>query len=138
MSPVFPSQKTSAELAGTRPRDPHAGALCGAAARTRARVPARVRQPATRHFRATPRLCHGDFEWEDPKSPDEVVKFTIVTRDGEREEISGKVGDNLLYLCHRWRKSRPDVALEGACEASLACSTCHVIVRHFLVAISNA
>jgi ferredoxin len=51
-----------------------------------------------------------------------------VTRDGERHEMPGKVGDNLLYLFHRWRRSNPDLALEGACEASLACSTCHVIV----------
>ena len=79
---------------------------------------------------ATQSVFHGDFEWQDPKSPEEVVKFSVVTRDGVRREVAGKVGDNLLYLCHRLRLSgeEPEVALEGACEASLACSTCHVIV----------
>lgn len=42
--------------------------------------------------------------------------------------MRGKVGDNVLYLAHRY-----GVELEGACEASLACSTCHVYVSepHF-------
>eukprot|EP01134_Creolimax_fragrantissima_P000775 CFRG0775T1 len=68
-------------------------------------------------------LMHGDFEWQDPKSDDEVVNVTIVLRDGTEKVLRGKVGDNLLYLCHRF-----DVPMEGACEASLACSTCHVYV----------
>eukprot|EP00315_Gephyrocapsa_oceanica_P048421 CAMPEP_0185535080 /NCGR_PEP_ID=MMETSP1366-20130426/109267_1 /TAXON_ID=38817 /ORGANISM="Gephyrocapsa oceanica, Strain RCC1303" /LENGTH=364 /DNA_ID=CAMNT_0028146801 /DNA_START=131 /DNA_END=1226 /DNA_ORIENTATION=- len=60
----------------------------------------------------------------------QVVRFVIVTRDGVRRDVAGKVGDNLLYLCHRLRMSGqvPEITLEGACEASLACSTCHVIV----------
>ncbi|TIA90232.1 hypothetical protein E3P80_02565 [Wallemia ichthyophaga] len=33
-------------------------------------------------------------------------------------------GDDLLHLAHEW-----DVDLEGACEASCACSTCHVILQ---------
>ena len=39
----------------------------------------------------------------------------------------------MLYLAHANREANPTVALEGACEASLACSTCHVIVSdpHF-------
>lgn len=47
-----------------------------------------------------------------------------------RRDVAGKVGDNLLYFCHRLRMSGqvPEITLEGACEASLACSTCHVIV----------
>ncbi|KNC82941.1 hypothetical protein SARC_04788 [Sphaeroforma arctica JP610] len=68
-------------------------------------------------------LRHGDFEWEDPKSEDEVVNVSVILRDGTEKVIRGKVGDNLLYLCHRY-----DVPMEGACEASLACSTCHVYV----------
>ena len=52
----------------------------------------------------------------------------IISRSGERIPILGKVGDNLLYLLHNWRHTHPDVALEGACEASIACSTCHVVV----------
>jgi hypothetical protein len=92
--------------------------------RCSAPVPASVR-----HLHATLPARHGDFEWEDPKSPDEIVHVTVVARDGQRYEMKGKVGDNLLYVSHRWRHEHPELALEGACEASLACSTCHVIVR---------
>jgi len=52
-----------------------------------------------------------------------VVHVTYVKRDGERVRVRGKVGDNVMYLAHRY-----DIELEGACEASLACSTCHVYV----------
>lgn len=37
-------------------------------------------------------------------------------------------GDNLLYLMHTVQEKQPELFLEGACEASLACSTCHVII----------
>ena len=47
----------------------------------------------------------------------------FVDRNNERRLIRGKVGDNVLYLAHRH-----EIDLEGACEASLACSTCHVYV----------
>lgn len=66
---------------------------------------------------------HGDFEWIDPKSEDEVVNVSYILKDGTNMKIRGKVGDNVMYLAHRY-----DIPLEGACEASLACSTCHVYV----------
>eukprot|EP00051_Salpingoeca_urceolata_P028191 m.485535 g.485535 ORF g.485535 m.485535 type:complete len:194 (+) comp23865_c0_seq1:61-642(+) len=66
---------------------------------------------------------HGGFEWKDPASEDEVVNIVYVARDGTEHPVRGKVGDNVLYLAHRY-----EIDLEGACEASLACSTCHVYV----------
>jgi ferredoxin len=54
----------------------------------------------------------------------EVVKVVYVKKTGERIEINGKVGDNAMYLAHN-----NDVEIEGACEASLACCTCHVYVN---------
>lgn len=74
-------------------------------------------------IRAGP-LHSGEYEMQDPKSPDEVVNVTYIDRNGNRIEVKGKVGDNLLYLAHRH-----GIEMEGACEASLACSTCHVYVR---------
>ncbi|EDV22350.1 uncharacterized protein TRIADDRAFT_58858 [Trichoplax adhaerens] len=68
-------------------------------------------------------LLHGEYEMQDPTSPDEIVNVTFITRDGEKKPIQGKIGDNILYLAHRY-----GIELEGACEASLACSTCHVVV----------
>ncbi|CAG0894894.1 unnamed protein product [Cyprideis torosa] len=67
---------------------------------------------------------HGEFEMQDPKSEDEVVRIFITDKEGVRREIRGKIGDNLLYLAHRYQ-----IPMEGACEASLACTTCHVYVN---------
>ncbi|KXJ76825.1 adrenodoxin-like protein 1, mitochondrial [Aedes albopictus] len=68
-------------------------------------------------------LLHGEYEWQDPKSEDEVVNITYIDKTGKRMPVRGKVGDNVLYLAHRF-----GVEMEGACEASLACTTCHVYV----------
>ncbi|KAL1384568.1 hypothetical protein pipiens_003342 [Culex pipiens pipiens] len=68
-------------------------------------------------------LLHGEYEWQDPKSEDEVVNVTYIDKDGKRTPVRGKIGDNALYLAHRY-----GVEMEGACEASLACTTCHVYV----------
>ncbi|KAI6126904.1 putative YAH1-ferredoxin of the mitochondrial matrix [Pisolithus sp. B1] len=38
--------------------------------------------------------------------------------------IEANEGDDILSLAHEW-----DVDLEGACEGSIACSTCHVILQ---------
>jgi superfamily II DNA/RNA helicase/ferredoxin len=51
------------------------------------------------------------------------VNVIFITPDGERVPVTGIEGENLLALAHQ-----NDVELEGACEASLACSTCHVIL----------
>uniref|UniRef100_A0A1A9W4C0 2Fe-2S ferredoxin-type domain-containing protein n=1 Tax=Glossina brevipalpis TaxID=37001 RepID=A0A1A9W4C0_9MUSC len=67
---------------------------------------------------------HGEYEWQDPKSEDEVVRVIYIDKDGKRIEVKGKVGDNILYLAHRY-----EIEMEGACEASLACTTCHVYVK---------
>lgn len=45
--------------------------------------------------------AHGEFEYKDPTSEDEVVNITYVLRDGTKKHIRGKVGDNVMYLAHR-------------------------------------
>ncbi|XP_004595554.2 ferredoxin-2, mitochondrial [Ochotona princeps] len=55
--------------------------------------------------------------------PGDVVNVVFIDRSGQRIPVSGQVGDNVLHLAQRH-----GVDLEGACEASLACSTCHVYV----------
>ena len=80
---------------------------------------------SVRWFRTASGPLHiGDFEMKDPQSEDEVVHVVFIDRSGKRTPIRGKVGDNVLYLAHRY-----GIELEGACEASLACSTCHVYVN---------
>ena len=51
------------------------------------------------------------------------VNIKFIDRTGNEHPVRGKIGDNVLYLAHRYK-----IPLEGACEASLACSTCHVYV----------
>lgn len=77
------------------------------------------------NFSITSSNRHGEYEWQDPKSNDEIVNITYITKDGTRFSINGKIGDNVLYLAHRH-----NIDMEGACEASLACTTCHVYVHH--------
>ncbi|XP_041360395.1 adrenodoxin-like protein 1, mitochondrial [Gigantopelta aegis] len=69
-------------------------------------------------------LQAGEYEFQDPKSDDEIVNIVYVDKDGKRTPVRGKVGDNAMYLAHRY-----GVEIEGACEASLACSTCHTYVH---------
>ncbi|CAG4960869.1 unnamed protein product [Parnassius apollo] len=80
--------------------------------------------PKDRQIHVTLGLKHGEFEWQDPKSEEEVVNITYIDKDGNKTKVRGKVGDNVLYLAHRY-----GIEMEGACEASLACTTCHVYVR---------
>ncbi|GJQ86261.1 putative 2 iron, 2 sulfur cluster binding protein [Trypoxylus dichotomus] len=78
-----------------------------------------------RYLKLSHNLCHGEYEWQDPKSEDEVVNITFIKKDGEKVKVRGKVGDNILYLAHRY-----EIPMEGACEASLACTTCHIYVKN--------
>ncbi|KAG9277498.1 ferredoxin-2, mitochondrial [Astyanax mexicanus] len=55
---------------------------------------------------------------------EDVVNVVFIDRSGQKIPVKGKVGDNVLYLAQR-----QGIDLEGACEASLACSTCHVYVH---------
>lgn len=59
-----------------------------------------------------------------PKLSKDSVKVTFLLRDGDKHEIDAKVGDNLLDLI-----IDHDVDIDGfgACEGTLACSTCHLI-----------
>ncbi|KAM6217877.1 ferredoxin-2, mitochondrial [Rhynchocyon petersi] len=80
--------------------------------------------PATaRTFRTTASCPAREEEASGPERPGDVVNVVFVDRSGKRIPVSGRVGDNVLHLAQRH-----GVDLEGACEASLACSTCHVYV----------
>jgi len=53
-----------------------------------------------------------------------MPKMTFIERDGTRREVDAPVGLSVLEIAHRH-----GIDIEGACEGSLACSTCHVIVE---------
>ncbi|XP_038710700.1 2Fe-2S ferredoxin-like [Tripterygium wilfordii] len=57
------------------------------------------------------------------KGEQQEISVTFVDKDGEENHIKVPVGMSMLEAAHE-----NDIELEGACEASLACSTCHVIV----------
>lgn len=52
-----------------------------------------------------------------------MPSMTFIERDGTRRTVDAPVGLSVLEIAHKH-----GVDIEGACEGSLACSTCHVIV----------
>lgn len=52
-----------------------------------------------------------------------MPKMTFVKLDGSRMEVDAPLGMSILEIAHR-----NNLDLEGACEGSLACSTCHIVV----------
>ncbi|CAI2382859.1 unnamed protein product [Moneuplotes crassus] len=58
------------------------------------------------------------------KADPETVKITFLNlRDNSEKVVDAKIGEHLLEIAHS-----NEIDLEGACEASLACSTCHIIL----------
>jgi 2Fe-2S ferredoxin len=53
-----------------------------------------------------------------------MPKVTFIDRGGTKREFDVPVGLSLLEVAHKNK-----IDLEGACEGSLACSTCHVVVE---------
>ena len=52
-----------------------------------------------------------------------MPKMIFIDRDGARREVEAPLGLSVLEVAHKH-----GIDIEGACEGSLACSTCHVIV----------
>lgn len=53
-----------------------------------------------------------------------MPKMIFIEKDGTRREVDAPVGLSVLEIAHRH-----GIDIEGACEGSLACSTCHVIIQ---------
>ncbi|CAO2840314.1 unnamed protein product [Amaranthus hypochondriacus] len=60
---------------------------------------------------------------QDGKGEVQTINVTFVETDGTEKQIKVPVGTSMLEAAHS-----NDIELEGACEGSCACSTCHVIV----------
>jgi ferredoxin, 2Fe-2S len=52
-----------------------------------------------------------------------MPKMIFVNNDGSEITVDAQNGVSVLEIAHK-----NHISLEGACEGSLACSTCHVIV----------
>ena len=53
-----------------------------------------------------------------------MPKLTFILKDGSRKEVDAPIGLSVLEIAHL-----NHIEIEGACEGSLACSTCHVVVE---------
>lgn len=51
------------------------------------------------------------------------ISVNYVSREGKRINVSGQEGDDVMRLAQR-----NNIEIEGACEGSVACSTCHVYI----------
>ena len=54
-----------------------------------------------------------------------MPRMTFIKADGESVEVDAPNGVSIMEIAHM---NADKVYLEGACEGSLACSTCHVVV----------
>ncbi|MBX7198099.1 MAG: ferredoxin family 2Fe-2S iron-sulfur cluster binding protein [Rhodospirillaceae bacterium] len=52
-----------------------------------------------------------------------MPKVVFIERNGTRKEFAAKDGTTVLQAAHA-----AGIDMEGACEGSMACSTCHVLV----------
>ena len=52
-----------------------------------------------------------------------MPRLVFIESDGTRNVVDAPLGLSILEIAHR-----NGIDIEGACEGSLACSTCHVIV----------
>mmetsp|Transcript_22168 Transcript_22168/g.51794 ORF Transcript_22168/g.51794 Transcript_22168/m.51794 type:complete len:171 (-) Transcript_22168:199-711(-) len=84
--------------------------------------------------RKVPQPCRPPFHSLDPtefrqhrsgagEMNAEHIQIHFKLRDGSRKTVSVPSGTSVLEAAHL-----NEIDLEGACEASLACSTCHVIL----------
>jgi 2Fe-2S ferredoxin len=53
-----------------------------------------------------------------------MPKIYFILQNGDKKECEAPIGLSVLEIA-----KENDIDLEGACEGSLACSTCHVIVE---------
>ncbi|KAJ7650150.1 ferredoxin [Roridomyces roridus] len=74
-----------------------------------------------RNIHSSPRVQHGHLTRPEPGTGIKIhfndAKGTLV------KTVEANEGDDLLSIAHEH-----DIDLEGACEGSVACSTCHVIL----------
>jgi ferredoxin len=67
-------------------------------------------------------LCSSTIESKNPPKPIITLTFKYLS-DNSEVKIRTEIGNNILKVAHN-----NNIDLEGACDCSLACSTCHVIL----------
>lgn len=74
-----------------------------------------------RFYHASVTAFHGNPS-DHAHNPTVRIKFKL--RDDSIKEVKAKTGMSILDVAHA-----NNIDLEGACESSMACSTCHVILE---------
>ncbi|KAJ7475909.1 putative YAH1-ferredoxin of the mitochondrial matrix [Mycena latifolia] len=79
----------------------------------------------TRKIHTSPIVRHGNITRPEPGTGSFTgSKYSSRTQKGTLlKTVEANEGDDLLSIAHEH-----DIDLEGACEGSVACSTCHVIL----------
>jgi len=83
--------------------------------------------PVTKNFQHTPPMFSSSpplLHSEDLSLPSGHIPINFILKDGTVVNALGRTGELALRLAQRY-----DVPMEGACEASLACVTCHCYVE---------
>ncbi|OCH90830.1 ferredoxin [Obba rivulosa] len=84
-------------------------------------LPPHTRLGSVRPFHATAASSHGPIT---PPAPGTGIKVHFKDAKGNLiRTVEANEGDDILSIAHTY-----DIDLEGACEGSVACSTCHVIL----------
>src|SRR5690606_40588844 len=94
------------------PKPPPRGQRAGSAPNRSAEAAERRRTRGNRDIRQSER-----------SKGSRMPKMVFIKTDETRVEVEAPVGLSVLEIAHR-----NNIDLEGACEGSLACSTCHIIV----------
>ena len=80
--------------------------------------------PTTFKMPMTSVRMHGSHA-KPPGEDENPVRFKFLyTKEKTEYEVLAREGESLLEVAHN-----NGIDLEGACESSLACSTCHVILQ---------
>ncbi|WOK95825.1 hypothetical protein Cni_G04532 [Canna indica] len=86
-----------------------------------------IRGPSSHYLYRLSKFCFSSAasgnSAEGDSEKNDRISVTFVDKDGEEKVIKVPIGMSMLEAAHE-----NDIELEGACEGSLACSTCHVIV----------
>eukprot|EP00923_Selenidium_pygospionis_P006067 GHVN01010445.1.p1 GENE.GHVN01010445.1~~GHVN01010445.1.p1 ORF type:complete len:311 (+),score=132.46 GHVN01010445.1:26-934(+) len=77
--------------------------------------------PHSPHSSVKRRCFHAGSNWDESQPK---ISVNFVLKDGSTKTVKAPVGTHVLEVAQHF-----DIDLEGACEASLACSTCHVILE---------
>lgn len=90
-----------------------------------------LKAPSTGEYRharlftsSTDHWCQAKPEAHVPHPDAATVHVVIIDKEGKRHNVEGKVGQDVMRLGQQY-----GLPIEGACEASLACCTCHVYVQ---------